>query len=209
MLAMAMNDPNVHIIGAVHFQYGQRHGIEQDCAQWWADHYGIPMHTVPIESLKHVGASALTASSLDVTSPHPHLAHLPATFVPGRNLVFLTLASALAMRLGATDVWTGVNQQDYSGYPDCRQDAIDNLAVALRFGLDMPNLELRTPLMNLRKAAIWRVAHRLNIEHDIVHHTHTCYTGDHETLHPWGYGCNVCPACIIRAEAWRDYKATP
>lgn len=206
-LAIARDDSNV--AGLIHFDYGQRHGIERDMAAWWSEHTGIPLAIIPINSLSHVGDSALIGHG-DIAAAHPTLAHLPASFVPGRNIVMLTLAAAYAMRIGATDIYTGVCETDYSGYPDCRNDTIQRLADTLRAGLDFPELRIVTPLMWASKADTWALAAQHGVLHDVIHHTHTCYEGDHNTLHVWGYGCGTCPACTIRQRGWNEYhQRTP
>ena len=140
---------------------------------------------------------------------------LPNTFVPGRNLLFLTLAAALAYRRGIQVIVTGVCETDFSGYPDCRDDTMKALQVALSLGMDHRFL-IDTPLMWIDKADTWRLAHELGENASlvgggnalvdlIVEHTHTCYLGDREHRHAWGYGCGGCPACELRARGWDAY----
>nr|MCU0926769.1 7-cyano-7-deazaguanine synthase [Hydrogenophaga sp.] len=137
---------------------------------------------------------------------------LPNTFVPGRNLLFLTLAAALAYRRGIQVIVTGVCETDFSGYPDCRDDTMKALQVALSLGMDHRFL-IDTPLMWIDKAETWRMAQALGesarlvggghaLVDLIVEHTHTCYLGDREHRHAWGYGCGTCPACELRARGW-------
>jgi 7-cyano-7-deazaguanine synthase len=132
---------------------------------------------------------------------------LPNTFVPGRNLLFLTLAAALAYRRGLTVLVTGVCETDFSGYPDCRDDTMKAMQLALSLGMDQRFL-VDTPLMWIDKADTWRLAQQLGGEplvDLIVEHTHTCYLGEREHRHDWGRGCGSCPACALRARGWAAY----
>ncbi len=135
-------------------------------------------------------------------------AGLPNTFVPGRNIVFFALAAALAYRRGLRVLVGGMCETDYSGYPDCRDDTVKALQVALGLGMDT-RFVLETPLMWLDKRATWQLAESLGgqpLVELIVEHTHSCYLGERSQRHPWGYGCNRCPACELRANGWRLYK---
>lgn len=198
---------HTEVVACVHFRYGQRHGIEQECAKWWADKFGIPLHVIDVSALAAIGDSALIGEG-DVRASHARADHLPASFVPGRNLVFLTLASALGFKLGAPLLYTGVCQTDYSGYPDCRQATISALTEALRLGMDLPSLAIVTPLMAKTKAETFRMAADAGYLEDILEHTHTCYEGDHQTRHDWGYGCGTCPSCVLREKGWHEYQAS-
>ncbi len=129
---------------------------------------------------------------------------LPNTFVPGRNILFLTLAAAVAYRRGLRHIVTGVCETDYSGYPDCRDDTIKAVQVALNLGMES-RFVLHTPLMWIDKAGTWRMAADLGgdaLVEMLVEHTHSCYLGNRETRHAWGYGCGECPACALRAAGW-------
>jgi 7-cyano-7-deazaguanine synthase len=141
---------------------------------------------------------------------------LPNTFVPGRNLLFLTLAAALAYRRGLQVIVTGVCETDFSGYPDCRDDTMKAMQVALSLGMDR-KLLIETPLMWIDKAQTWQLAHVLGQQADaaqggqalvdlIVAHTHTCYLGDRTHRHAWGYGCGQCPACQLRAAGFARFQ---
>ena len=135
---------------------------------------------------------------------------LPNTFVPGRNLLFLTLAAALAYRRDLQVLVTGVCETDFSGYPDCRDDTMKAMQLALNLGLAQ-RLRIETPLMWIDKAATWRLAEQLGdaaLVELIVEHTHTCYQGERGARHAWGYGCGECPACSLRARGWAGYRAT-
>jgi 7-cyano-7-deazaguanine synthase len=134
---------------------------------------------------------------------------LPNTFVPGRNLLFLTCAAALAYRRGLRRIVAGMCETDYSGYPDCRDDTIKAMQLALNLGMQR-RFVLETPLMWRDKAATWAIAHRLGgaaLVELIRVETHSCYLGDRSRLHDWGYGCGTCPACDLRAGGWQRWRA--
>ena len=136
---------------------------------------------------------------------------LPNTFVPGRNLLFMTLAAALAYRRGLQVLVTGVCETDFSGYPDCRDDTMKAMQVALSLGMDTRFL-IETPLMWIDKAATWQMAQRLGgqaLVDVIVEHSHTCYLGDRSQRHDWGYGCGQCPACDLRAKGFAGFTGAP
>ena len=189
------------------FDYGQRHRIELDCRltvrqelarqfPQWAAKLGDD-HVLDLSLLGQISACALTenrAIELEANG-------LPNTFVPGRNLLFLSFAATLAYRRGASVLVGGMCETDYSGYPDCRDNTLKALQVALSLGLDTP-MTLETPLMFLTKGQTWALAHELGgeaLNALIAEHTHTCYLGERGTRHPWGYGCGECPACQLRA----------
>jgi 7-cyano-7-deazaguanine synthase len=140
---------------------------------------------------------------------------LPNTFVPGRNLLFLTLAAALAYRRGLDVIVTGVCETDFSGYPDCRDDTMKAMQIALSLGMDR-RLLIETPLMWIDKMQTWQLAQDLGESLQvgggetfvqlIVEHSHTCYLGDREHRHDWGYGCGSCPACVLRANGWKNWR---
>jgi len=154
--------------------------------------------------LAAVGATAMTAE-LEIQIGE---AGLPNTFVPGRNLLFLTVAAAIAWRRGVKVVVAGMCETDYSGYPDCRDDTIKAMQVALNLGIE-PGLVIETPLMWIDKAATWAMADALGgpaLINAIVDLTHTCYLGDRTHRHDWGYGCGECPACELRAAGWARWR---
>jgi len=200
-------------VETVAYDYGQRHRIELDCRLTvraelrrrfpdWADRLGDD-HLLDLSVLGQVGDSALTAErGIEMQANG-----LPNTFVPGRNLLFLTLAGALAYRRGASVLVGGMCETDYSGYPDCRDNTLKALQVALSLGLATP-MTLETPLMFLTKAQTWTLAEGLGgaaLVELLVEHSHTCYLGERGQRHPWGYGCGHCPACALRASghlAW-------
>jgi 7-cyano-7-deazaguanine synthase len=202
-----------HRVETLGFDYGQRHRVELDCRATfraaipginptWAGRLG-PDHTLRLDALGEVSETALTRDA-EIRMGEDGL---PNTFVPGRNLVFLTFAAALAYRRGLKRIVGGMCETDYSGYPDCRDDTIKALQVALNLGMERRFI-LETPLMWLSKGDTWRLAERLG-EHAlvaaVVEHTHSCYLGDRTHRHPWGFGCGACPACELRAKGWHDY----
>jgi len=179
------------------FNYGQRHAIELECRDRLLD---------GIKSLATISDTALTRDVAIAMGEDG----LPNTFVPGRNLVFLTFAAALAYRRGITHIIGGMCETDYSGYPDCRDETIRALQVALNFGMNK-QFELHTPLMWLDKASTWKLASELGgagLVDLIREHSHTCYLGERGARHEWGYGCGECPACALRAKGWREYAAS-
>ena len=202
-------------VETIGFDYGQRHAIELSCRERlldgfkalradWAQKLG-ESHTLKIPTLSEISDTALTRDvAIEMGADG-----LPNTFVPGRNLVFLTFAAALAYRRGITDIVGGMCETDYSGYPDCRDETIRALNAALNLGMAKP-FQLHTPLMWLDKAATWKLAHDLGGEGlvDLIReHSHTCYLGERGARHDWGYGCGECPACSLRAKGWREYAA--
>ena len=170
----------------------------------WAAKLG-DSHTIEIPTLAEISDTALTRD-VEIEMGEDGL---PNTFVPGRNLVFLTFAAALAYRRGIRHIVGGMCETDYSGYPDCRDETIKALKPALNLGM-AKNFELHTPLMWLDKAKTWKLAHDLGgagLVDLIREHSHTCYLGERGAQHDWGYGCGECPACSLRAKGWREYAA--
>lgn len=170
----------------------------------WRNRLG-PDRVVSLDVLGAVSTSALTADLPMGTRPDG----LPATFVPGRNLVFLTFAAIVAYQRSLKHVVAGVCETDFSGYPDCRDDTVKALQVAINLGMEA-RLVLETPLMWIDKADTWRLADQLGgqaLVDLIVKETHTCYLGDRSHRHDWGLGCGACDACRLRANGWRRYRA--
>lgn len=195
--------------------YGQRHAVElttrlnvldavRALRPDWRDRLGAD-HRLDLRALGAISNTALTGESEIETGTDG----LPTTFVPGRNLVFLTMAAAVAYESGAGVLVGGMCETDFSGYPDCRQDALDAQMTALRLGMAC-DLTLETPLMALSKAQSWAFAAAIGgagLVDLIVEHSHSCYLGDRGARQDWGYGCGGCPACDLRAKGWRDYVA--
>ena len=202
-------------VETIGFDYGQRHAIELECRDRllegiaslradWGEKLG-DSHTLKIPTLADVSDTALTREVAISMSADG----LPNTFVPGRNLVFLTFAAALGYRRGISHIVGGMCETDYSGYPDCRDGTIRATQRALSLGMAKP-FELHTPLMWIDKAATWKLAHDLGGEGlvDLIReHSHTCYLGERGARHDWGFGCGGCPACSLRARGWREYVA--
>jgi len=202
-------------VETIGFDYGQRHLIELACRDAlldgikslrtdWAAKLGDG-HTLKIPTLAEISDTALTRNvAIEMGKDG-----LPNTFVPGRNLVFLTFAAALAYRRGITHIVGGMCETDYSGYPDCRDETIRALESALSLGMAKP-FQLHTPLMWLDKASTWKLAHELGgtrLVDLIREQSHTCYLGERGSRHDWGYGCGECPACSLRAKGWLEYSA--
>ena len=219
-------------VETVGFDYGQRHSIElvqrtvvirelRQAFPQWAAKLGDD-HMLDLAVLGKVSETSLTrdmAFKMEQSG-------LPNTFVPGRNLLFLTLAAALAYRRDLQVIVTGVCETDFSGYPDCRDDTMKAMQLALSLGMDKRFL-IDTPLMWIDKAATWQMTHDLGaagaaVENTrdgkahnggkrlvdlVVEHTHTCYLGDRVHRHAWGYGCGTCPACELRARGWSKFSS--
>ena len=203
-------------VETIAFDYGQRHHVELQSrlkvlealrSQFphWATRLGED-HLLDLGVLGQVSETSLTR---DVAFKMES-SGLPNTFVPGRNLLFLTLAAALAYRRGLGVLVTGVCETDYSGYPDCRDDTMKAMQLALSLGMDK-RLLIDTPLMWLDKAQTWQLAETLGgpaLVDLIVEHSHTCYLGERTQRHAWGWGCGHCPACELRAKGWARYRSS-
>lgn len=203
-------------VETVGFDYGQRHAVEMAARLKVREGMpGVlpdlagrlgPDHVVDLTGFGAIGETAMTTDrAIEVGARG-----LPTTFVPGRNLIFLTAAAALADRRGLDVLVGGMCETDFSGYPDCRRETIDAMARALTLGLDRPS-PIETPLMALTKSQTWALAHDLGSDalvDLIVEQSHTCYRGDRTHRHDWGYGCSDCPACDLRAAGWRDWVAS-
>ncbi len=201
-------------VETVGFAYGQRHAVELDCRAPlraalaampdWGDRLG-PDHMVDLTgAIAAVGATALTSEAEIAIGAEG----LPTTFVPGRNLQFLVSAAAIAYRRGLRRIVGGMCETDYSGYPDCRDDTIKAMQVALNLGMQR-RFVLEMPLMWRDKAATWAMAERLGgaaLVGLIVEQTHSCYRGERGIRHDWGHGCGDCPACALRAAGWRRWR---
>ena len=202
-LMEAINQVGVENVHPISFEYGQKHIIEMECADAICADLGLVRKVVNLDSFGQLVTSALTQDG-DVATDHAYKEDLPASFVPNRNATFLTLAHAYAQEVGASELHTGVCQTDYSGYPDCRMEFVQAIQDALNIGYQT-TIGISTPLMYLTKAETFQMAQDGGYLDTIVQKTHTCYNGDHETLHDWGYGCGECPACTLRKEGWLEF----
>ena len=202
-------------VETIGFDYGQRHAVEMQARQTvraqmvnvlpqWAGRLG-PDHVVDLTGFGAIGETAMTTDRAIEADARG----LPNTFVPGRNLIFLVAAAALADRRGLEVLVGGMCETDFSGYPDCRNDTIQAMSQALTLGLAKPS-PIETPLMFLTKAETWALAERIGgaaLVEMIVEASHTCYLGDRTHRHDWGYGCGVCPACELRAAGYGEWAA--
>lgn len=200
-------------VETIGFDYGQRHRVELDArlvvlrelrARFpaWDARLGED-HVLDVPVIGQISEGSLTRDMAFTLESNG----LPNSFVPGRNLLFLTLAAAVAYRRGLQVLVTGVCETDFSGYPDCRDDTMKALQLALSLGMDRRFL-LETPLMWIDKAATWALAESLGgraLVDLVLEHTHTCYLGDRSQRHAWGYGCGSCPACALRSRGFGAY----
>lgn len=200
-------------VETIGFDYGQRHAVELQCrarvldeikcrfARWTARLGGDCI--IDLGVIGRISDTALTRDTEIAMGENG----LPTTFVPGRNLLFFTVAAAVAYRRGIKVLVGGMCETDYSGYPDCRDDTLKALQVALTLGMDR-RFVIETPLMWLDKAATWRMAEALGgpeLVELVREHTHSCYRGERGTRHAWGYGCGACPACELRMRGYDAY----
>ena len=202
-------------VETIGFDYGQRHAVELEVragirvrlsalSTAWRARLADD-HVVQIDALAAISETALTREvAIEVAETG-----LPTTFVPGRNLVFLAFAGALAYRRGIKHLVAGMCETDYSGYPDCRDDTIKAMQLALTLGMDR-RFVIHTPLMWIDKAATFALAHEIGgdpLIELLLDQTHTCYLGDRRHRHAWGFGCGECPACRLRADGYTKWKA--
>jgi 7-cyano-7-deazaguanine synthase len=200
-------------VETVGFDYGQRHHVELEVRPRilaemksldadWAARLGDD-NLLPLQTLGAISETALTRDTAIRMADNG----LPTTFVPGRNLVFLAFAGALAYRRGAKHLVAGMCETDYSGYPDCRDDTIKAMQVALSLGMDR-RIVIDTPLMWIDKAGTFALAEDIGGKKFldlVINETHSCYLGDRSRRHDWGYGCGECPACMLRAEGYARF----
>jgi len=202
-------------VETIGFDYGQRHAVELDVrprirerlavlSALWRTRLGED-HIVRIDALAAISDTALTREvAIEISG-----SGLPTTFVPGRNLVFFSFSGALAYRRGIKHLVAGMCETDFSGYPDCRDDTIKAMQLALTLGMDR-RFVIHTPLMWVDKAGTFALAHEIGGEPMIallLAETHTCYLGDREHRHAWGFGCGECPACRLRAQGYAKWQA--
>jgi 7-cyano-7-deazaguanine synthase len=201
-------------VETIGFAYGQRHRVELEQRPLIRAELALRFpawgarladdHVLELATLGAISDTALTREAEFAMSA----AGLPNTFVPGRNLLFLTYAAALGYRRNIYTLVGGMCETDYSGYPDCRNATLQALAQAISLGMGAP-FAVETPLMWIDKAGTWTLAEMLGgapLIDLIVEHTHTCYTPDRTTRHAWGYGCGICPACGLRAKGWQKWQ---
>jgi 7-cyano-7-deazaguanine synthase len=200
-------------VETIGFDYGQRHRVELPCRERiiarlrgefpaWAGKLGED-HLIDLGVLGQISDTAMTRDTEIVLAE----SGLPNTFVPGRNLLFFTVAAAIAYRRGIKHLVGGMCETDYSGYPDCRDDTLKALQATLSLGMDR-RVVIHTPLMWRDKAGTWELAERLGgaaLVALICDDSHSCYLGDRGTRHEWGYGCGACPACDLRRRGWERY----
>ncbi len=182
-------------VAALTFDYGQRHRVELGAARKIAKIAGIHHEILPIDTFAALGGNALIDRKIEITGENDSPAHLPNTFVPGRNLIFLTFAAAYACQREIHDIVTGVAQTDYSGYPDCRRETIDSLEQTIKLGMSYP-VEIHTPLMHKSKAETVKMAADLGALEALAW-SHTCYNGEYPP-------CGSCPACILRRKGFDE-----
>ena len=182
-------------VSSITFDYGQRHRIELTSAKEVADLAAVPNAVLPIDTFAALGGNALTSSTIDVANELNNENGLPNTFVPGRNLVFMTFAAAYAYQRGIRHLVTGVAETDYSGYPDCREETMTALQVALSRGMEF-DVEIHAPLMHLSKRQTVELADNLGAL-PAMSLTHTCYNGDRPP-------CGECQACRLRAKGFAE-----
>jgi len=202
-------------VETIGFDYGQRHVVELELrprirarlpvvAERWRARLGDD-HLVRLDALSAISETALTRDvAIEIAE-----SGLPTTFVPGRNLAFFSFAGALAYRRGIKHIVAGMCETDFSGYPDCRDDTIKAMQLALTLGMDR-RFVIHTPLMWIDKAGTFALAQELGgdvLIDLLLDDTHTCYLGDRDHRHVWGYGCGTCPACLLRADGYAKWKA--
>lgn len=196
----------------ISFDYGQRHRIELECRheiiraigqinrRW--QHKITDMITVPIPTLGVISTTALTSKAeFEMTKEG-----LPNTFVPGRNIFFLTTAAAIAYRRGVVNIVSGMCEADYGGYPDCREEALRMITGGIELGM-AKKFQWHYPVLHRSKADTWRLANDLGVLDVVINKTHTCYRGERGNAFDWGYGCGSCPACDVRAKGYQDFRA--
>lgn len=188
-------------VEAITFNYGQKHSVELVQSKIICEKEGIKQTIIDISFLNTIVESALTSNG-DVNEINDK--GLPSSFVPNRNQLFITLAHAYAQKIGAEVLVTGVCQTDYSGYPDCRQEFIEAIERTTNIGSDS-DIMIETPLMYLTKSETWELADKLGCMGEVIENSHTCYNGDRQHKHFWGYGCDNCPACELRKKGYEEY----
>ena len=202
-LGVAIKNHGHFNVEAISFNYGQQHAIELNQAAIICNHFGIELKIVDLSFLSDLVTSALTGIG-SVNAPHPNKPDLPASFVPNRNALFLTVAHAHAQEIKADRIYAGMCQTDYSGYPDCRKIFIDTLQAALNVGYEV-DIRIKTPLMFMTKAETFSLAERVGVLPIVLEHSHTCYNGVRSHRYDWGVGCGKCPACQLREKGFHEF----
>ena len=192
------------VVESITFDYGQKHFVEIAQAQKIAQILGVKNTLLSLDAFSQLNDSALINSNLDISSSHSTHTNLPASFVPNRNAIFFTLAHAFAQKQGIEHIIIGVNQTDYSGYPDCREPFVKALELALNLGSEA-NITFHYPLMHLTKAETFTLSKEEGVLDLVIDESHTCYNGDHTHKYAWGYGCGECPACLLRKIGWEEF----
>ncbi len=182
----------------IFFDYGQRHLVEKEQAKFICNKLKLPLKILTVEALSQLGGNSLTDIDKKIENTENNI---PNSFVPGRNLLFLSLAAAYAYQLGVNNLIGGMSETDYSGYPDCREGFLQAAEIAINLAIDK-KINIYTPLLFLTKSETWLLAERYKGLQMIIDDTHTCYEGNRQFKNVWGYGCGSCPSCILRAKGY-------
>jgi len=195
-------------VETITFDYGQKHSVELEQAKKITDKLGVVNYVVKFDIFSQLADSALldVNSNQDINASHHAKPNLPASFVPNRNAIFFTIAHAYAQKQGLEHIITGINQTDYSGYPDCRIEFIESLEQSLNIGSES-NISFKYPLIHLTKAQTFELAKKEGVLDLVLEESHTCYNGERLNRYDWGYGCDDCPACILRKQGWEEFKS--
>ncbi len=191
-------------VETITFDYGQKHRVEIAQAQKIAEILHVKNTVLSLDAFSQLNDSALIDATQDISAHHKTHTNLPASFVPNRNAIFFTLAHAFAQKQGIEHLVIGVNQTDYSGYPDCREPFVKALELALNLGSEA-NITFHYPLMHLTKAETFALSHEEGVLDLVIDESHTCYNGVHTHKHAWGYGCGECPACMLRKQGFEAF----
>lgn len=193
------------VVESITFDYGQKHRVEIVQAEKIAKALHVKNTVLSLDAFSQLNDSALIDGTQDIGAHHKTHTNLPASFVPNRNAIFFTLAHAFAQKVGIEHIIIGVNQTDYSGYPDCREPFVKALELALNLGSEA-NITFHYPLMHLTKAETFELSQNEGVLGLVINESHTCYNGIHDEKHSWGYGCGECPACLLRKAGWETYE---
>jgi len=192
-------------VETITFDYGQKHRVEIEQARKIAEALHVKNTLLSLDAFSQLNDSALIDGSQDIGAQHSVHTNLPASFVPNRNAIFFTLAHAFAQKQGIEHIIIGVNQTDYSGYPDCREPFVKALELALNLGSEA-TIAFHYPLMHLTKAETFALSNVEGVLDLVIDESHTCYNGVHTHKHAWGYGCGECPACVLRQQGFEAYQ---